>query len=222
MISRNTRKGEDELQSTIKSLVTKLCTSEEFITQLTTIIANSISEKFNKEVESLREENINLIRKIEKQDEIINSLSNKVEKHEQIIRRKNVRLYGLKENDNEICLEVALDVLNTKMKLAVKKEDIEYCYRFGKRLKDKSRPLLIKFNTAYSKNLVYNNKKLLKNSRIVIREDLTANQLNLLKLSLEKVGTNGRVWSNFGTVFIKFNDENKIIKINNLDDVNHL
>lgn len=156
------------------------------------------------------------------QDDLIKSLTNKLEKHEQVIRRKNLRIYGVKEVENENCLEVVLDVLNNKMKLAVKKEDIDNCHRYGKILKERNRPLLIKFSSACYKNLVYNNKKVLKNSGIVVREDLTEDQLNLLNTTLKKVDKIGRVWTNFGTIFLKFNNENAIVRINSLDDVNQL
>lgn len=62
--------------------------------------------------------------------------------------------------------------------------------------------ILVKLYNAFARNKVNSNNKILKSTKINIREDLTLDHSRLLKMS-NKVGKNGKTWTNSGTIFIK-------------------
>ncbi|KAG5861248.1 hypothetical protein JTB14_013261 [Gonioctena quinquepunctata] len=95
--TRQNKKGEDELHSTIKSVVTSICKSEDFINILCESITKVISEKFEREIDSLKKENEKFQDTIANQNIIINGMERKQEKFEQSLRSKNLRIYGGKK-----------------------------------------------------------------------------------------------------------------------------
>ncbi|KAG5867569.1 hypothetical protein JTB14_027442 [Gonioctena quinquepunctata] len=58
--TRSNEKGEDELLTTIKSVVTNLCCSKDLINILCKSITQIFTGKFEKEINNLRKENENL------------------------------------------------------------------------------------------------------------------------------------------------------------------
>ncbi|CAH1170744.1 unnamed protein product [Phaedon cochleariae] len=221
-MSRSTRKGEDELHSTIKSVVIKLCNSEEFINSITASITETITQKFNKEIENLRRENKELVKKVQNQDILLQSLAEKEEKHEQHLRSRNIRFYGVKEDGNENCAAAIQEILSSKMNIDIESWHLDSCYRVGKYVRDKNRPIMVRFSTLFHKNIVYQNKKKLKSTGVIVKEDLTVEQMKVFKAAIAKVANNGRVWTNFGNIFAKFNGENDLIKLKCFDDVHNM
>lgn len=221
-MSRSKTKGEDELLSSVKNLVTKLCTSDEFISQITKSITESISSKFDKEVHALKDETLKIKKDVKTLEEQTIVVMTKFGKQDQVIRSNNLRFYGIPEKEAENILQVIKEILINKMGLDISEENIEYCYRIGRIEKKKNRAILIRFYSAYHKNVVFNNKRSLKATGIVVREDLTDDQLRLLKKTLTKIGSDGRVWTNHGHIFTKFNESQEIIKITNLSQIESL
>ncbi|CAH1989193.1 unnamed protein product [Acanthoscelides obtectus] len=105
------------------------------------------------------------------------------------------------------------------MKINVERPAIECCFRIGQYERDKKRPIVLKFSSMYYKQLAYDNKKLLKSSGMVIREDLTQYKLKLLKDAITKMGRNGRVWTTNGTIFCKYDGEGRTVKIEKPSDI---
>lgn len=219
--TRQQKKTEDgdQLHQAVKSAVSKLCTSEAFITQLSESIFSSINEKINKELEFLKNKINELELTVHKQDGIIKSLKDSHEKYEKFTRKNNFLVYGLVEQDNENCLATMLDVLNTQMRLNIEETSIESCFRLGKVNKTKSRPLLVKCNSGHLRRLILSNRKFLKGTKIVIREDLTAVQMSIFKSALGKVGKNGKVWTNFGATYLKYSGDETVHKIATMEDI---
>uniref|UniRef100_A0A8D9FI16 Uncharacterized protein n=2 Tax=Cacopsylla melanoneura TaxID=428564 RepID=A0A8D9FI16_9HEMI len=90
-------------------------------------------------------------------------------------RKKNVIIYGIKEEPNETRNETKLkidQILNTKMKLKIKIEEIDDFFRMGK--KDRpNRPIMLKLVTYWRKNEILKNGKELKGTGIHMAEDLS-------------------------------------------------
>ncbi|CAH1102984.1 unnamed protein product [Psylliodes chrysocephalus] len=171
---KNSTKGdEEELHALVKSLVTTLCTSEDFI----------------EDIEKLKHENVQINKKVEEQDEIIKSLLKKQEKQDEANRSRNVLFHGLNENVGENCRLLMMNIFSDTMKL---------------------------------KNIIYDNKKLFKNTKIVAREDLTPAKLTMLKAALEKVGKNGKVWTNHGNVFLKYFNADQVKKVVAMGDLKEI
>ncbi|KAG5865066.1 hypothetical protein JTB14_011899 [Gonioctena quinquepunctata] len=217
--TRQNKKGEDELHSTIKSVVTSLCKSEDFINILCESITKVISEKFEREIDSLKKENEKFQDTIANQNILINGMERKQEKFEQSLRSKNLRIYGVKENRNESCIQNIMAIINERMNLKVSESDVESCYRAGKSVTDSNRPIMVKFYNRYHKHIVNNNKKLLKKTGIIIREDLTYEQIKLLKAAISRVGETGKVWTNQGKLFINLDTDKNYHQINAMEDL---
>lgn len=79
------------------------------------------------------------------------------------------------------------------------------CYPVGKYQNHKSGPILIKFATIDDRNNCFNTKRLLINSGIIIKDDLTKDRVQIIKLFNDKFGCRN-TWSQFGTIYAKQND----------------
>jgi len=217
-----TKEETTELQSTIKTLVNKICSSDEFITQISKTIANTISLKYKDAIDKLEKENVSLKNRVRSLEENINNLAGKHDNLEQKYRNKTLRIYGVKEGRSEKTTKVFIDLAKNKLKLDVKESKIEACYRFGKEKDGKPRPIIISFTRLDIKEQIYASKKALKGSGIVIREDLTQERLGMLKTVLEKVGENGQVWTSNGRIFARYHDVDEIVRINSKKDCEKL
>lgn len=222
--TRQQKKTEDgdQLHQLVKSAINKLCTSDTFINQLSESMFTIISEKFGKQIGML-EEKINKIEEyIPKQDLILESLGKTQAKYEQLIRKNNILFYGLDEKANTDSLASVLDIFNTKMNLSMINSDVDACFRIGRANAGKTRPLLIKFSNGFHRQSVFSRKKMLKGTKYVIKEDLTAEKVKLLKLTIAKAGGNGKVWTNFGTIFLKFVNNEMVYKISSIEYLNKI
>lgn len=225
-MSRKVTKEENvDLQTNIKTLVNKICGSEDFISQLADSICKVIGNHFEDRIQLLEKDNNELKIKLKNYEETIDNLLIKNEKLEQMSKNKAIRIYGVKETKNESVDKVVLDIINN-MKVNTNgkdiiygMEDIENCFRIGKPLRGKPRPILVNFIHQSSKNLIYNEKKKLKGSGIVIREDLTKEKANIVKMALEKVGDGGNVWTNHGRIYAKVSSSDNIVQINSKEDL---
>ncbi|KAG5899196.1 hypothetical protein JTB14_026949 [Gonioctena quinquepunctata] len=213
-------KGEDELHSVVKNLVTKLCTAEDFISRITETITRIIEEKYSEKINELRKENENIMEKLQQQEDTINALVNQQKKQEQKEESRNLRLYGVPETSaREDLPNTVLDIFNNKLKLKLDDSCMEFCYRLGKKEDNKSRAIMVRLCTNYFKNLVYSNKRLLKSSRVLIREDLTKEQLGIVIETSKRVGTAGKVWTMSGKIYVKLNKQTNSFKIDNMEDI---
>ncbi|KAG5870107.1 hypothetical protein JTB14_021424 [Gonioctena quinquepunctata] len=217
--TRQNKKGEDELHSTIESVVTSLCKSEDFINILCESITKVISEKFEREIDSLKKQNEKFQDTIANQNIIINGMERKQEKFKQSLPSKNLRIYGVEENRNESCIQNIMEIINERMNLKVSESDVESCYRAGKFVADSNKPIMVKFYNTYHKHIVYNNRKLLKKTGIIIREDLTYEHIKLLKAAISRVGETGKVWTIQGKLFIKLDTDKNYHQINSMEDL---
>lgn len=219
-------KNKDEtidLQTTIKTLVNKICTSDEFINEITASIAASVCKKYEDIIKRLENDNAFLSSKVEQHEETICILKSKFENLDQKFRNKSIILYGVKESRSENITKIVLDLANDKLKANIKDYDIEASYRLGKSHRaNKHRPIIVYFTTVHTKQKIYNNKKYLKNTGIVMREDLAPDRLEILKLAVENVGQNGQVWTSNGRIFVKLRESNKIVKVESKADAQNL
>lgn len=128
----------------------------------------------------------------------------KLDQLEQYTRRNNIRIFGVSEQDGEDVEKKVTDILNNKLKITLPDLAVERTHRTGKRILSahKHRPIIVKFSNYKFKNEVYNQKRALKGSGIVIREDLTKLRVGTLQHAAKKYGYRN-VWTRDGDIFVK-------------------
>lgn len=106
----------------------------------------------------------------------IQSIKYKLDQYEQYSRRSNLRFFGIPEAEKEDTDKVILDILQNKMDITLSILDLERTHRVGKKKDGATRPraIIVKFSSYRIRSLVFNKKKCLKKTGIVVREDLTS------------------------------------------------
>nr|CAH7746045.1 unnamed protein product [Callosobruchus chinensis] len=117
------------------------------------------------------------------------------------------------ETKEEKIAERMIEMINSKMNLNIVKADISAAYRVGQKVDSKPRHIVVTFKENALKMRVYNNKRSLKGSKAVIKEDLTPLRLRAMKTTAEKYGFKN-VWSVNGAIFAKTEHGVDRIKLN--------
>ena len=95
-----------------------------------------------------------------------------LDNEQQYSRRNNLRFFGVPEVKGESVSDVVIGLIDEKLKIKVRRDDIDTCHRLSMR-DGAARPIIVKFCRRSVRNEVYRAKPRLKNSKIVIRKDLT-------------------------------------------------
>ncbi|XP_044745079.1 uncharacterized protein LOC123306941 [Coccinella septempunctata] len=209
-----TREMRDELESAVNNAVHKCLTSDAVIKT----IVNNVSEAIMKTMEtklaemeksvntihdklsSMKEEYDYKISELKTETEIAksekNTLQKKFDQMDQFSRRSNLRILNFEENPSEQIREEVIKV--------------------GKKNEGKARGVFIKLHDYMVKHKIYNKKRMLKGTGIIIREDLTGPRMELLGMAVDKYGMRN-VWTDSGRIFI--NKDNKLHKIISKDEL---
>ena len=115
-------------------------------------------------------------------------------------------MHGVKESENEDKDVVVTETLNELFQEKLTDVEIDRTHQIGKLKKGKqARPIIIKFFRYNIRNIVFKNKKKLKDTGISINEILTQKRMQLL--------TKGRneflfkkVWTQDGKILVKSDD----------------
>ncbi|KAG5860761.1 hypothetical protein JTB14_022045 [Gonioctena quinquepunctata] len=177
-----------------------------------------ITKKYDKEIDMLNEKNNNLTQVLQNQEHQIRTLIANQESYDHIRRSRNIIIYGVKESVNEDFMNTILEIINNKLNIRLDMISIDNCFHMKTPDKNNIKPIMVQFSTVFVKNLVYSKTKLLKGMGMIIREDLSPETQKLLKAVVDKIKKNGRVWSNNGNIYVKFNDKDFISKIKKLSD----
>ena len=77
-------------------------------------------------------------------------------------------MHGIEEESNENTDQCVIDVLNESMDETISIQDIDQTHRLpGKKPNGKSRPVIVKFVRYNTRNLIFENKKNLKDQELV-------------------------------------------------------
>lgn len=187
--------------------------TEELISRICEKIDAKMDEKFNIIHETLNKleakiESIN--KKVDENSRKINLIEKRIDTNEQFSRLNNLRIYGVKEETEEDVESLVLSLFKNKLDIELSTGDIDKCYRIGES-KNNSRPILVRFVTFKIRSEVYINKKKLKKTGFVIREDLTKYRLDLVKKAADKFDPKN-VWTMNGKVFIMYRKQKQIVE----------
>lgn len=169
--------------------------SESFRTVLTDIINQAIQVQIKPFIEKIS----NL--------ELENSkLQNRINELEQQKKLKSLRIFGLEKNMKP-AEKVVNEIFKSKLDLDIQEKEIKSCYF----TKANDKCIIVNFFSKKTRDIVFQNKKNLKGSKISILEDLTRTNVNILKKMREKHGFKN-VWTINGK--IKCKENGKIVTVN--------
>ena len=108
-----------------------------------------------------------------------NELSTKMNDLEQYTRRNNLRIFGIQEvsgdwETSSQSEEKIIDLIQQKLNLPhITSDHIEACHRVGRYREGKNRPIIVRFLSRKTKEIIIKERKKLKGSGVIIAEDLT-------------------------------------------------
>lgn len=151
-------------------------------------------------------------------------LRDELEELEQYGRRNCLVFHGITEKKGESTTDEILKVIYDQLLIPegkVSPRDIGRSHRLGKPLnknerttrsmKERTRPIIVRFKGYDSRSEVFAAKRKLKGSNIMVTENLTAKRYNLLKKCLTKLGK-GNVWTYDGRITTIINNSYVVIK----------
>ena len=151
------------------------------------------------------------------------ALQDELDAAEQYSRRNCLIFHGLPEEQGELTSDKIMNIVHNQLKIpndadtGVIKRDIDRSHRLGKFNKLASgrqtrsaanqapRPIIVKFKGYDTRSAVFNVKRELKGTNIMITENLTKTRYALLKKCIEKLGK-GKVWSYDGRITSKLSN----------------
>lgn len=156
---------------------------------------DSLQTKLNSEIENIKRD----------MEKILHPLSEAVESCTQKLNSKSIVLYGLEDKNNNIYDSVS-ELFTSKIGCAVNsKSDISACYRIGKNVSGKPRPIVIEFVRKWKRDEVFSQKSKLKGMKIMMVELLTKTRLEWFSIIRKKFGKN--CWTFNGEIYVILNDK---------------
>ncbi|XP_072028002.1 uncharacterized protein [Amphiura filiformis] len=181
-------------------------------------------EDTKKEMATLRQE-LNQVRKEKTQ------LENRVEEAEQYSRRNCLLLHGVPEKPKEDTTAVAVEIIRDKLDLDFEYYDFDRTHRLGKpnktdqntSAKPRPRPIIMKFISYADRAQVYQTKRELKHSGMLITENLTATRMNLYRVAQQMVKDEriSSTWTQDGRITV-LTHMNRKVTVNSLAELDKL
>lgn len=166
------------------------------------------NDELNKEVTSLQNEVVDhktkheaLRNRIDSSNEKMTRLHNDMEQYS---RANNIRIHGIVSTDAfetaDQTTDTVIKTLNEKMKLKLRKEDVDIAHRLRK-VVGGNQEVIVKLQSRLVKETILNNRKLLKDTGIYINEDLTKmNQEVLMSVKKKRPDTVNNAFSRNGVI----------------------
>nr|CAH7717442.1 unnamed protein product [Callosobruchus chinensis] len=223
-----TREIRDEIKASISSSINSFLKNDDFIKDLVQKVTESVVKTISARITQLEEKveetipgNSTVIKELKDETKMLKEenefLLQKYDDLEQHAKINNLRIYKINETPNKNLPQVMIQLFHTRLGIKVGTEDIVTCTRIGKR-QPNNRPtgVFIKFSSTSIRHNIFNNKKMLKGSGIMVKEDLTDNRMKLMEAAIERASLK-RVWSYNGTIYVM--KDNRRISIKNKDDL---
>lgn len=221
MTGKTTRQSQADFEQSLRHALL----NKDVIKEIAEILIGSIIDKlrdkfvyYDDKINRLETEILELKNIIEQKDtknvdiSAQKQLQEKVDNIQQQTKINNLRLVGFKEQSDEHLMDNVVKLLNEKMNCNINSHDIVSVYRTGTIRNDKPRHVVIKFCDNACKMKIYNNKKSLKGTGLVLKEDLIHSRVLMVQKASDKYGFKN-VWTINGIIFAKTN--NGVQKIRN-------
>lgn len=207
-----TREQISDLQVIIKQTIEQLLNDKAFLNT----IVESIQEKLEiKETQKKVKELTTEVENLKKENK---ALEDNMERMEQHRKRKSIRIHGVTESREERVSEKVIETLKDKMKINIRNDEMENCFRTGKTRNGK-RSILVTLTREDIKKTIVQNRGKLKGTGISIAEDVTPGKYALSLQAKQKLGKEN-VWILGGEIRARLNQGTIIIK--NKDDLDQI
>ena len=214
--------------------------AEKIMVQINPKIIEIVDDRIQPYIDSIKNQKDALIlQEVElknQRDEIkslkskLNKVESRIEEQEQYSRRTSLRFHNVPvpTNDDGAIITpidtdgIVLKICNEKLKVHLNIYDIGRLHPIGE-MRDGKISIIVRFLTYRQRNMVFSNKKRLKNNpdKIFIAENLTRhrydliNRLNTLR-NKEKIHS---FWTHDGTILVKATERSNPKKVKSRDDI---
>lgn len=189
----------------IKQTIDEIFNDDNFIK----ILVEKIEHKFEIKETQQKVQDLELrINVLERENE---KLQGSVDNFEQHLKRNTFRIYGIKENTGENTFKKIVHTIKTNLKVEVDETNLVNCFRNGKVMEGKERPILFTVDSHNLKLELLKNRKNLKGSGMSLSEDMPLRKYQLLKKAIEKWGKE-HVWYYGGHINVKNGQKKMKIK----------
>lgn len=161
----------------------------------------SLENKVNVEFGELRSE-------IKILTEFANKIQDDVDNLLQNDHNKKILIHGIQENDNPIYEEI-IEIIDRNINIVVDKNEVCNCYRLGKKVSGKNRPVVMEFTQQWRRDEIFYNKNKLKGSSILITEMLTRS--NYARFQQLNKRFKEDCWTRYGKTIVKINGQKIVI-----------
>lgn len=173
-------------------------------------VTNLVIERLEKSINFNTEVVEDLRKELGLRDKKIHEMQENIQELEQYQRRNSLRIFGVPEKENENTDSLALEMFKNKLGVNLSTRDICRSHRVGHKKSSGTRPIIVKFTSYRSRAEVFARKRKLKNSGIVLREDLCAARLQLLKKAIQKFDPNS-VYTRDGIIVVVINGKKNFV-----------
>lgn len=124
-----------------------------------------------------------------------------LDRYVQFSNRGKILLLGIKEDSDKTLLNDIVNIFKSKLHITIDNGEVYSCYRIGKKLADKNRPVCVEFCSVAKRNEVFGSKRSLKGSGVVMTDVLSPSRYHVYKLARQKYGKD--CWTLNGRIGIK-------------------
>lgn len=207
--------GGKKLSDSMEDTVKRVLQDPDTLSILTNLIKESVISELKDTIAKNTEVIVSMTSLLAEKDKKIEELESKIDNLEQYGRRQCLRVFGVKEEPGEDTDKLVVDIAK-KIGVELSVNDIDRSHRIGAKSDERSHAIVVKFVSYRKRGEVFRNKKQLKSTGIVIREDLTKARHKLLQDCITRYGIHN-VWTLDGTIIVKTGDTKR--KINSASDL---
>lgn len=121
---------------------------------------------------------------------------------------RKILIHGIDEGDGKSIYDDVNNVLKNGY-ISINKQDVCNCYRLGKKLVNKNRPVVLEFLHQWRRDEIFYNKSSLKGSSILITEMLTKSNYKRFQECFKRFKKD--CWTHNGKTVVKINNQKSII-----------
>lgn len=203
---------ETNLQTELRDLKDQLLGAQEAVSSPEVVSSyltkiNEFEKKVMHEIKSVREE--------------IQNMDRKLLEHKQEYALNTLVFNGIPEKDGAGDYDQVCKIIRNYLKVEINMSDIDYCFRLGRRAEvdGRIRPIAVRFVNRWYRNKIFNEKKKLKGTKVVLNEFLISSTLSLYKSVRDKLGAR-KCWTWRGGIYASGgNGKTRIRKISDLDNL---